>query len=230
MCAASVAMPSDMSISAVIPAPASAAPWRRPRALEHELGGGRWPRAPLPHGERGGGCAERAGHADEITGARTVAPDQRLRPLDPADGGHGDGERRRAHNVPAGDHGPVLPCQLLCAADELQRALLGKALGKAEQEIRLAGVRAHRGEVREGARDGEPPDLLRRVPSAVQAEVNALDDRVERGDGDRPCADDRGVVPHASEQSRRRRRCAGGGRGRRGRARRAELGSDRVDQ
>ena len=104
---ASVAMPSERSISACAPARGQRA---RPRArrgsraqvARRPASSGPSARPSQDRQARAGG-AERAGHHDRVAGPRAVAADQLRLVVGPADDGHRDRQRGRARHVAAGD-------------------------------------------------------------------------------------------------------------------------------
>ena len=95
-----------------------------------------------------------------------------------------------------------------------------RTAGQAEHEVGLAGVRAHRGEVRERARKRPVADLAGARPALLEAEVHALDHRVDRGHAQRPRARTTAASSPMPRTTPARSRCAA----------RCQLGGDRFDQ
>ena len=107
-CAASVASPSERSIIACTPAPPArgpraAAASARARARAPPRAAGVRAARPSSTASAAPAAPRRPGHADEVSGARAVAADERLGAVRPADGGDRDGQHGRGDDVAAGD-------------------------------------------------------------------------------------------------------------------------------
>ncbi len=111
-----------------------------------------------------------------------------------ADHGHRDGERRGAGHVATGEDRAGLPGQRGDPVDQLDAAVLIEAAWHSEDDVGLAGLGAHRGEVGEGGGEGLAADLGE--ARLLAAEVDPLDDRVDRGCGCPAGHRDRRIVTH----------------------------------
>ena len=140
--------------------------------------------------------ADRAGDRDDIAGSRAVTPDEVAVLVGPAGDGHRDRQCGRLDDVAAGDRRPGAGGEGLHRRDELDGLVAAEARGRAEDDVRLARVGAHGGEVRQRRGEGSMAGVGRRDARVVEAEVHAVDHRVDARDGERPRADHRGVVAH----------------------------------
>ena len=134
---------------------------------------------------RGRGCAERAGDADEVARPGSVAPDQLLARVGPA--GDGDARvstgarRRRRRRSWCAFSAQRLHARAPVRAPAARRSRAGSA----QRDVGLAGLGAHRGQVGERAGHCSVADLGRRRPALGEAEVHALDHRVDGGHAQR---------------------------------------------
>ena len=101
----------------------------------------------------------------------------------------------RAHEVAARDGRRRALGQRLHRAHAVEHRVGPEAVGHAHGHVRLAGVGAHRGEVRQRGGQRAVAGVGRGDPGMVEAEVHAVDHRVDRGDRER-----------AARARRRRRR------------------------
>ena len=201
-----MASPSLTSIIAVAPAGRQRAALGEP-GLEAAVGA-----PPAAVGRR----AERAGHADQVAGARAVAAHQLGLGLRPARHGHGHHQRAARTTSPPAIVTPQRSASAAIPPTSSSASDSPKSAGQGERHVRLAGVRPHRREVGERGRQRLVADVAGVCGGAL--EVHALGDRVDRRDRHRPGAHHRGVVARPAHHPRPRR-----ARGRRG-----SPGSDRA--
>jgi hypothetical protein len=162
---------------------------------------GRSLRAAFEDREPGGGGPEVAGHADQIAGLRAVAADQRVLAVGPADDRDRDRQRRPAHEVAAGDRGAAVGGQRLGARMQRDHVGLGERVGHDDRQERLAGLGAHRREVRQRAGE-RAVARVRGRPARAEAEVGAVDHDVDRHGGHAAGAQHGRVVAHPAQHTR----------------------------
>ena len=130
------------------------------------------------------------------------ASSSRSAPAQPTTVDRHDQDGRR-HDVAARDRGPRLARERVRAAHQLERAPLGETGRAGRGEVRLAGVARpspRDPRARRPARGGPPRRGV--AQPASQAEVHALDHRVDRARTDSPAArDHRRVVADPEHQS-----------------------------
>ena len=162
------------------------------------------PRPPVQDREARPRGTQGPGDAHEIAGTRGVASDHLLLVGRPADHRHGDGQRRAGRDVAPGQDGTRLGGQRLSGAVELEGVVEGGALREHDGEIGLPGGDAHRRQVGEAAGQRSMSRVAPR--HLAEAEVNAVDHRVHRDDGQGAGgAHDRRVVPEPAHHAIRSR-------------------------
>ncbi len=110
------------------------------------------------------------------------------------------------------------------AAHQRQRVGFAALRRQAEREVGLAGLGAHRGEVRQRRAERARADLPIAHPAVVEAEVSLLDGGVDGDDAEWARTHDGGVVSGPAHDPRATvRRCVALGVT-------GELGRDRLDQ
>jgi hypothetical protein len=185
-------------------------PRLRPPVARGQLG--RAVHAALDDRQPGRGRAEAPRHADEIAGAGAVAADQQLLPLGPADHGHRDRQHRPAREVAARERHAEAVGERSGAAVQREDVLVGHRVREHDGQVRLAPGRAHRGEVGERAGQRAVARVLGR--DLAEAEVGAVDHRVDGDGGERLAAHDGAVVADPAHDPRvprpRQRRLDGG--------------------
>ena len=198
-------------------APLAQARERLAHARERGLARGGAPGAAVHDRQRGCARTESAGDADQVRGTRAVASDERARLIGPADGRDRDRQSGGGDHVAAEERRAGAQREGVGGAHELQRTPLAEVGRKSQHQVRLAGVGAHRREVRERGRERPVPDLVRGGAPVPEAEVDAVDHRVDRGDAHRSRTHHSGVVAAPAQHPR------GGARAR-------QLRRDGVDQ
>ena len=150
------------------------------------------------------GTSQLSRHDQDIPGTGAAAGDEVLGAGRVAGHGHGEGEDRRPGQVAAGDRRAGLGRDRRHPLAQLEQLRLAHALGRAEHDVGLARLCPHRRQVRERGGERLAADLAQR--GGLAAEVDALDQRVDRGRDRAARHRDRRVVAAAEHEARARRR------------------------
>ena len=229
-----MASPSDRSIIAVAPSSPSARPAARrgrgrgvalAKSRRNMLGQPVWSLA-LEDSETGARPSETSRHSDAVSGAGAVAPDELARIVGPAHDRERDGQRGSPRHVAAGDRDAAVARQAPARRPPTPaRRRLESPRGT--PSARYASPGSAPIAARSDSADASARWPISRGDSCAAAEVDAVDERVDRGHGVAARPDHRGVVAQPPDHPRAVARQAPA---RARRSARARASAETVDQ